>query len=379
VTGSASNLRVLHLHSGNMIGGVEAMLSTFAECANLCPELESQFALNFDGAFAARLRSASTVHLLPQVRLRHVPSIYQSRKQLRFLLQTKFHVVVAHSSWIQLIYADVVKAAGLPLVFWMHSPFDGHWLQKLASFQQPHFAICNSRWTSSSMHRCYPHVKSRVIHCPVPPLQTPADRRVVRASLRTSAEEVVILMASRLQPWKGHRNLLQALARIKSQKPWRVWIAGGPHDSIQAAYLKSLESEAQSLGIQSKVTFLGHRNDIPSLMHASAIYCQPNQQPEPFGVVFVEALQAGVPVVTFSMGGAREILDGNTGVLITPGDLDGLAVALTSLIDHRERRTGLGLAGPARAQALCDPATQMRTVHDTLRSIASNDRSFAAS
>ena len=63
-----------------------------------------------------------------------------------------------------------------------------------------------------------------------------------------------------------------------------------------------------SLGLEPRVRFLGERRDVPLLMRAVDLFCQPNEGPEPFGVVFAEALLSGVPVVTADTGGAPEIV-----------------------------------------------------------------------
>ncbi|HVA41545.1 MAG TPA: glycosyltransferase family 4 protein, partial [Candidatus Binataceae bacterium] len=84
-----------------------------------------------------------------------------------------------------------------------------------------------------------------------------------------------------------------------------------------------------------------------------------NTGPEPFGITFIEALYAGLPVVTTSIGGALEIVDGSCGILVEPDDPGALAGALCRLIEDRELRARLGAAGPGRAAALCDPRAQM--------------------
>ena len=360
--------RVLHLNAGNMMGGIESLLLTVASCDDATPEMDHQFALTFDDTFAARLRGlGKKVHLLPQVRLRYVPSIYQSRRQLRMLLdQFHFDAVVSHSTWIQLIFGDVVRESRIPSVFWMHGPFDGHWLQKLASFQPPDFAICNSHWTRQTLDRCYPRTPSTVIYAPVPPHREAMNRDETRAALGIDASEVCILIAARMEAWKGHFDLLRALVGIKSAATWRLLIAGAPNSPSEKAYFESLQREAAAYG---NVQFLGYRTDIAALMAAADIYCQPNRQPEPFGIAYVEALHAGVPVVTSAIGGAREILNRSTGILVEPGDAEGLARTLSQLIENRDLRIRLGSAGPARAHVLCDPARQMRMLSETLQSV----------
>ena len=111
---------------------------------------------------------------------------------------------------------------------------------------------------------------------------------------------------------------------------------------------------------------MGERADVPDLLAAADIHCQPNSAPEPFGLAFVEALYASLPVVSSDAGGVPEIVTPACGILVPPGDAEALRAALASLIADPERRTVLGAAGPARARALCDPQRQLELLEAAL-------------
>lgn len=130
--------------------------------------------------------------------------------------------------------------------------------------------------------------------------------------------------------------------------------------------MEGLRAEAAALGIGPRVNFLGERSDIARLLAAADIYCQPNICPESFGITFVEAMYAGLPVVTTAIGGALEIVDGSCGMLVEPNEPAALARALGKLIEDRELRARLSAAGPAHAAALCDPARQMAHLAEPL-------------
>jgi glycosyltransferase involved in cell wall biosynthesis len=120
------------------------------------------------------------------------------------------------------------------------------------------------------------------------------------------------------------------------------------------------------------VRFLGERSDVGNLLAGADIFCQPNAQPEPFGVAIIEALYAGVPVVATDMGGPSEIIRGHgCGILVPPRRPDELASALRSLIENPDRRRAMGNAGPARARALCEPGARLRHLHDVLSPLIS--------
>ncbi|HWR13925.1 MAG TPA: glycosyltransferase family 4 protein [Terriglobales bacterium] len=364
-------LRILHLHSGNMMGGIESALLTFAEFASGCPELQQSIALAFKGIFADSIGCAGMkVHELPSVHLRNPVSVIRSRHALaRLLDQFPFDVIISHSAWCQTVYGPVLKRSRIPVVFWQHSTLDGHWLQRLASRHIPDFVICNSAHARATLANVYPDVPSSVLFHPVKKVTPSGDPMQLRIELRTSRDDVVILMASRMERWKGHLNLIHAAAKLSAASPWTIWVAGGPQTDAERKYFELLENEVARLKLTDRFRFLGQRRDVQLLMHAADIFCQPNEAPEPFGIVFVEALQAGLPVVTFAMGGPCEILDGNCGVLVPPEDIDSLARSLSALIDSPELRARFRSAGPERAKSLCDPAHQVQSLYNLLFSL----------
>src|SRR5262249_40040296 len=87
---------------------------------------------------------------------------------------------------------------------------------------------------------------------------------------------------------------------------------GGPQRPPEVEFQTDLEAAAARWGIAGRVRFLGQRSDVSRLMAAADVYCQPNTGPEPFGLVFVEALHAGLPVITSGFGGGgggRDVRD----------------------------------------------------------------------
>ena len=135
--------------------------------------------------------------------------------------------------------------------------------------------------------------------------------------------------------------------------------------------MASLGTHAAALGIADRVEFLGDRSDVPSLLASADIYCQPNIEPDAFGLSVIEAMAAGLPVVTSSIGGANEIVDETCGVLVAARDAAALASQLSALLDNRAHRERLGSNGPKRARALCDPAVQMPRIAAILQRAAS--------
>jgi glycosyltransferase involved in cell wall biosynthesis len=372
-------LRVLHINPGNLFGGIETLLVTLARQRALCPGMEPCFALCFEGRLSQELRAAGVpVGELGAVRVSRPWTLWRARRRLReSLAREPVDAVVCHGCWAHALFGPVARAAGVPLVFMAHGlQAELHWLDRWAALTRPDLVLANSRATRDSVARnLFPSSHSEVVYLPVaPPAQQfgADDRAQVRAALRTAPGDTVIVLTSRLEEGKGHTLLLRALARLSHLPDWVCWVAGGPQRPQEAQYLAQLEAQTRQLGLTDRVRFLGQRSDVPRLLAAADIHCQPNLGPESFGIAFVEGLYAGLPVVTTAMGGALEIVEDDCGVLVPPNDPQRLGDALALLIQDPDYRRRLGAAAPARARAICDPATRMRQLAGVLGSLGTN-------
>lgn len=361
-------MRVLHVSAGNLFGGIESMLLAFAEVSREQSGLQHSFALCFDERLATELRAlGQPVHLLGPVRMSRPVSAHTARRRLQALLNEGFDVVICHAPWSQAIFGGVIRRRGVPLAFWAHDRITGrHWTERLARLVPPDLVIANSAFTETTRATMYPTVRSAVLH-PAARFRDPnRERRFVRMSLDTPQDAVVILQASRCEPWKGHRLLLDALTTMRDVPGWVWWVAGGAQRPHEVAYLTELRDAAASAGIEDRVRWLGHRGDVATLMGAADLYCQANKEPEPFGLAFVEALAAGLPVVSVRHGGVCEIVDETCGVLVPPDDVTALARTLSQLVSSPDARGALGAGAPARARQLAHPLSQSHRLKETL-------------
>jgi glycosyltransferase involved in cell wall biosynthesis len=368
-------MRVLHVAAGNLYGGVERILEEIARYGGA----RHGFALSFDGRLSNALSAEGAAHhLLGPVRFSRPWSVWRARRRLaRLLEEDSFDGVIGHSPWAYALVAPVTSRRHLLRALWAHDALDGsHWTERFAGRRAPDRVVCNSRYTAHAIEAWLPGVPSDVVYPLVSPVVRDAAARAdVRREFGASAGTTVILLASRLERWKGHAELLRAGAGLTGD--WMIWIAGSAQRPHEAEYELELHRLARSLPAGERVRFLGARTDVARILQGADVLCQPNTAPEPFGLVFVEALSAGVPVVTSDAGGAREIVTPECGALVVPGDGDALAAALQALIDRPDRRRALGDAGPARARALCDPATQLCALERALARPSSTPRSDA--
>ena len=367
---TGEGVRVLHLAAGRAYGGVETVLRTFHEQRVHAPALEQSFAFVYEGQIAEELRARrALVSVIGPARAARPWSVLRAFRELEQLVERITpDVVVCHGAWMQAVFGWGVRALGLPLAVWAHTvPRKRSWEERVARRVRPDLVLYNSRYTQSGCERDYEGVEARVLY-PVLPASSPLPGSVrarLRAELGAGPEEVVIVLAARFDPSKGQRLLIEALAKLRATG-WVAWIVGEAQGSAQLAYRKEVEALVAALGLGARVRFTGARSDVRELLASADVYCQPNVLPEPFGLAYVEALDAGLPVVATRMGGALEILNQTCSELVA-NDAGHVADALARLITSPERRRRLGNAARLRAAEFCRPAERMRELEQALR------------
>jgi glycosyltransferase involved in cell wall biosynthesis len=364
-------LKVLHVASGRLFGGVERMLVTLASCSGITPDVRPAFAVAAPGRLHEELTcTGAPVHLLGDVRLRRPESVIAARARLRRIVQRdRPDVLLCHAPWSYALFAPVGRREGVRLGLWQHDRATG-WpiLERLCHGTPADLVICNSRWTAASARFLQPHTRAFIVHCPVcAPVTSDVDRETIRRTFQTEPASVVILIASRMEAWKGHELLMQALHRLRRWPAWTLWIAGAAQRPHEDRYRRRLEREGRRLSIAERVRFVGEQSAVMRVMSAADILCQPNRSPEPFGLAFVEAMACGLPVITTRFGGAPEVVTTDVGRLVDPAMAWDLDVALIELIEDERLRQELAGAGRARAHALCSPEKVMPQLERILR------------
>ena len=179
---------------------------------------------------------------------------------------------------------------------------------------------------------------------PVPPTPTAEDRARARARLGLSDEHVVAGIVARLTSVKAHHLLFSAIARLAPSAPRLRLVCIG--EGELEAELKEL---ADALGVADRIRFMGLRRDVPELLPGLDIACLTSRY-ECAPLAVMEAMAAGVPVVTTDVGAVRDMVtDGTDGFIVPRGDVDALADRLSKLLADRDLRVRLG--GNARARA----------------------------
>lgn len=172
--------------------------------------------------------------------------------------------------------------------------------------------------------------------------QSPLDVPTARQRLELPPAVPVLAVIAQLIPRKGHRFLLEALPTILASHPdTQVLFVGEGADEAR------LREQVSRLGLSGHVRFLGYRNDIGDILRACDLLVHPATM-EGFANVAMQAMAAGLPVVSSAVGGMPEsVRDGVTGLLVPPQDPALLAAAILRLLDDPALPRQLGERGKA--------------------------------
>jgi glycosyltransferase involved in cell wall biosynthesis len=352
--GAARPIRVLQLITSLERGGAENhLLALLTHADRQAFEVETAV-LSGEGELVPIFRQAGiAVHLL-RARNRFDPLALG--RLVRLLREGRFDILHSH-----LFRADIYAGLAVArlgerrplLVSTRHNddrfflnPFVGLVHYGVSARQDLIIAISDhiARFTVSRGVR-HPERVRRVYHGLEPPLTQALERegQQIRQELGIGPDAFLVGNVGRLALQKGQRHLIAAMPLLLERVPRaRAIIAGG---GDLEDYLRVLASD---MGVAERVHVLGPRKDVPALMHAVDVFVMPSIW-EGFGLVLLEAMAAGRPIVASRVATIPEVVaDGETGLLVPAGDPLALADALAQLAEDPDRAARMGEAGRER-------------------------------
>ncbi len=184
------------------------------------------------------------------------------------------------------------------------------------------------------------------------PMQRESARADFRGRFGVRDEACLIGMVSRLRPWKGQRTFIRMAAKIADQRPETHFvIVGGTPFHADGGYQATLVGLAEECRIADQLHFTGHIDRVADALAAMDVFVH-SGDPEPFGLVNIEAMAMEKPVVAFEHGALPEIVENDvTGLLVPPGQVDALVDAVLQLMDDTPRRAAMGSAARRRVES----------------------------
>ena len=270
----------------------------------------------------------------------------------RLIRQRRIQLVCGNMDKEVRLAGLAARLAGIPLIRRRGSdmPYPNKRRHRLIDRHLVRLIIVNSRATRNTLLRgnlWLSPEKLRLIYNGIPPgpEEELVSREEVLAEFGLPEASPVLAIVGLLKDRKGHETLFRALPRVLAEFPKLSLLVVG--EGPQRGWL---EESARQLGIARSVLFTGFRDDVSRLMRAMDFLVLPSKN-EGFGYVLAEAMSLGKAVVATRVSSIPEVVqEGQTGLLVSPGDEGALAEAILELARHPERARRMGLAGLERVR-----------------------------
>jgi glycosyltransferase involved in cell wall biosynthesis len=343
---TGERLRIAQYITPSQIGGAEVHVAALAEKLKerghavtvICPR----------GRPLARELMARGLPLRDPITIGKLDPIMLARLAV-WLRRERIQVIHTHLSTASLLGSWAARLAGIPALATVHG------LNTRTCFNWARAIIAVSNAVKQHLvAQGLPAERITVIHNGVD-LRAMSHSRGggvdVRAQWGLPKQAPVLVTVGRLAPQKGHRYLLEAVEILSRDERWRelrLLVVG------TGALLAQLQREAEERGLGERVTFCGFHRDVLPFLQASDIFVLPSVQ-EGLSLSALEAMALAKPVVACRVGGTPEVVvDGETGLLVAPGEPGELAHALERLMSDPSQARAMGEAGKRRVQEAFD-------------------------
>ena len=370
-----TDLRVLVVMPlGEQLGGGEMMFRQLMEYGQ-GQGIEWIAVFTKDGPMVAETRGVGVeTHLIEAGRIREVGRRIGAIRRIAALARERQVSLVF--GWMvssQLLAGPAAWLADLPAAWYQVGLPSPDWMDRFATFCRARGIVVLSKDVAAAQARIRP---TRPLHLVYPGAslerfetvraESPA---VLRARFRLPVTGPLIGIVGRLQRWKGMHTLVAAMPMVRARHPdAHLVIVGGAHDS-EPGYGDELRALVRANGVERAVTLAGYQADVPHWMQAMDIVVHASDR-EPFGIVVVEAMALGKPVVAGAAGGPAEIItDGQDGLLVRFDDVAALAKAVTRFLDDPGFAACCGAAALTRARDFSAQRYATRVV-DAIRELS---------
>ena len=350
-----SSPELIVVPSGKEHGGAEEALLqyvSFRASHGVRPHVVVLESGSLGQALAARDAIVITINA---GRLREILRLIQTIQKIAAIARQERSKIIL--SWMTKahIYGGIAGAiAGIPAVYYQMGLPDGGIIDRVCRALPAAGALGCSEFVAREQQK---KVRYPVLSAPLAADITRFEtaRQLCVAKLKRDfgfdPNRPLIGIVGRLQRWKGMHVFAEAMAKVVEVKPaCQGVIVGGPHD-LEPEYADWLKQRVDALGLAKKVILADAQQNIPEWMQAMDIFVHASDR-EPFGIVVVEAMSLGKPVIATKPGGPEEIIqDKENGLLVSANNPAALADAILSYLSQPVLAGRLGSAARQRALA----------------------------
>jgi glycosyltransferase involved in cell wall biosynthesis len=344
-------MQVLQLIDTLMYGGAQKLLVAFAQQAQERHIPTTVLSLYDSGGVPVRAELEAYGARVIVLQSRRLLDLQSFQKILQVMRAGNYAIVHTHLTYANINGGLAAKLVGLPVVSTIHNTAvdarHSHPLRNRLEFWTMRYLNQRVLAVGASVAEAYQPILQRELdvipNAVLPPVRlTPAERFALRTEMAGDPARVICLAIGRFSPQKGYSDLLEAFAHVHLQCPETILTIAG-----DGSLRSEIESKIAALGLGAHVKLLGLRSDVPRLLAAADIYASASLW-EGLPIAHLEAMMAGLPVISTAVGEVPQVVVPGTGLLVPPQKPAELASAVLSLIENPALRAEIGAAACRR-------------------------------
>lgn len=282
--------------------------------------------------------------------------VQKNLKAYRFLnqLHRKYSFELVYSNTLAVVIGSIwAKRNHLPHIWHIHEILPGpaplvKLLAKMLDSSTPH-PIAVSQAVAEHWQTELQKAQVQVIPNGIPYDAFLEAEGSLKSELKLSPDTQLIGMIGRINPGKGQLFFLEMAEKVAKKYPKAHFVLVGDPFPGYEYILEEIREKIRSRKLETRVSYLGFRKDIPEVMASLDIFVLPSVLPDSFPTVILEAMAAGKPVIATKSGGASEmVLEGETGFLIPINEVSAGTKAISTLIENPSLRNSMGESGRQR-------------------------------
>lgn len=304
-----------------------------------------------DGKWLTELAARQVnVYCLEGMRLRNPWRVFRAVESI--LKKERIDLVHSAYSWCHALSAPAAAWKGCKSIWFHHGPMSRQLWQGAMPLIPADLVLANSHFLYQRLNRSmYLAKRTAVLHYGIDAACFPrseSKRRSFREQWGLASDDIAVGLIGFIDRWKGQDIFLQAALRLRSAVPRvRMFVVGGPRQGSTGDNCARFEAELKAFvaanGLEDLVSFTGHVDVREGVLDGLDIFVHASTEPEPFGMVLLEAMAKGKAIIASNQGGPLEIFeDGSDGQLIQPGDPELLAAQIRKLAADKGLREMLG-------------------------------------
>lgn len=296
--------------------------------------------------------------IVPTGRLRHIHRYVRSVKEIASIVRSEDVDLVFSWSGKPHLYGSIAaKLTGVPSAWYqLGCPVGRHltWMDRLATLLPTRCVVTLSEFGSKGQEELWPFRPTRLVYPSVnldkfDPQSLPSPPQA-RKKLGLPSDGPIVGIVGRLQRWKGIHVFIKALRLLLESHPHVHGVVVGGQHALEPDYPDMLHDLISELDLSAHVTLTGFQQNVSEWMQAMDVVIHASDH-EPFGIVVIEAMALGKPVVAGAEGGPREIITEETNGLLAPyGDEEALTRQVARYLDHPDFTRKIKQGARERAQ-----------------------------